>query len=112
MTPSRGEIWTVNLEPTKGHEQGKTRPALIISADGINKSRAELVIVIPVGSKDKKVPSHVKIEPPEGGVDVTSYIMCEHIRSVSTKRLVELWGTVSVPTLQEVATKLKIVLRL
>jgi hypothetical protein len=29
--PKRGEIWLVSLEPTIGHEIGKTRPGLVIS---------------------------------------------------------------------------------
>jgi mRNA interferase MazF len=35
--PKRGEIWIVSLEPVKGHEMGKTRPALVISNDINNR---------------------------------------------------------------------------
>ena len=34
---NRGDIVTVNLNPKKGHEVGKTRPAIIISNDDENK---------------------------------------------------------------------------
>lgn len=37
MPPSlkRGEIWMVSLDPIKGSEIGKTRPAIIVSSDAM-----------------------------------------------------------------------------
>ena len=29
--PSRGEIWLVDLNPARGHEQAGKRPALVVS---------------------------------------------------------------------------------
>jgi mRNA interferase MazF len=48
---SRGEIWLVGLDPTKGRDQSGMRPALIISVDIFNHGPAELVVVIPITSK-------------------------------------------------------------
>jgi mRNA interferase MazF len=31
--PKRGEVWLVQLDPTRGQEIQKTRPAVVISAD-------------------------------------------------------------------------------
>ncbi len=31
ITPRRGEVWRVNLDPARGSEQGKTRPVLVLS---------------------------------------------------------------------------------
>ena len=36
MTPLRGELWTIDLDPTRGHEQSGKRPALVISDDAFN----------------------------------------------------------------------------
>ncbi|HGJ64307.1 TPA: hypothetical protein ENS27_02830 [bacterium] len=30
--PPRGEIWLINLDPTKGHKQSRIHPSLIISS--------------------------------------------------------------------------------
>jgi len=95
-TPLRGDVWLIDLNPTKGREQSGKRPALIISADGFNKSQAELVIVLPISSKKKNIPLHVEIFPPEGGLNMPSYIKCEDIRSISKERLDEFLGTVSI----------------
>lgn len=35
MTPIRGEVWLVNLDPTIGVEIRKVRPAVVVSRDAI-----------------------------------------------------------------------------
>ena len=94
MKPKRGEIWLVDLNPVRGHEQAGIRPGLILSEDIFNSGPAGLVVVLPITTKNKNIPLHVVISPPEGGVKETSYIKCEDIRSVSIERLVSKWGTV------------------
>lgn len=108
--PNRGDIWSVNLEPTKGHEQGGERPCLIISVDSFNSSPAELVVVIPITSKNKNIPLHVEINPPEGGLSKVSYAKCEDIRSISKSRLQKYWGKLESNNLVEVERRLKLLL--
>ena len=45
----RGDIYWVNLAPTKGSEIRKKRPCVILSASPINKAR-RTVIVVPLSS--------------------------------------------------------------
>jgi mRNA interferase MazF len=45
--PSRGEIWLVNLSPTRGHEQAGKRPGLVVSVDLFNHFLASLFITLP-----------------------------------------------------------------
>jgi mRNA interferase MazF len=40
----RGEIWTVDLEPVVGSQQGKARPALIIQNDIGSRYRPVLIV--------------------------------------------------------------------
>lgn len=68
IQPARGEVWSVNLDPSKGREQAGRRPALILSVDQFNHGPAELVVVIPITSKAKGIPFHVSVNPPEGGL--------------------------------------------
>jgi mRNA interferase MazF len=44
----RGEIWEIDLNPRKGREQKGIRPCLVVSTDGMNRSRFGTVIVCPV----------------------------------------------------------------
>lgn len=108
--PLRGEIWLVDLDPTRGHEQAGKRPALVVSTNVFNKGPAGLVVVLPITSKAKGVPFHVPIRPPEGGIRQNSYVKCEDVRSVAAERLLQRWGVVSVNTMSQVADRLRILL--
>ena len=110
--PARGEVWLVDFDPTRGHEQAGKRPALIISTDRFNRSAAGLVIVLPLTSKAKNIRSHVPVRPPEGGLKSVSFIKCEDIRSVATERLARRWGRVSPDTLRAVDETVRILLEL
>lgn len=91
--PLQGEIWLFDPDPIKGNEIGKkVRPCLIISNNNWNKVRTGLVIIIPITSAKKDVLTHVRIAPPEGGLQVESFALCEHIRSISRDRLVKRLG--------------------
>jgi mRNA interferase MazF len=110
--PLRGEVWMLNFDPTRGHEQAGTRPALILSVDVFNAGSADLVIVLPITSRSKGIRSHVVVQPPEGGLSVVSYVKCEDVRSVSKERLHRRLGTISTATLAEIEDKLRILLGL
>ena len=97
--PARGEIWESDLNPSRGHEQGGTRPVLVVSVDPFNQGPSGLVIVVPLSTKDKKVRSQVPVEQGEGGLKIRSFVTCEAIRSISTDRLHSRWGTVSGTTI-------------
>ena len=49
----RGEIWEVNLNPRKGREQKGVRPCLVVSTDGMNRSRFGTVIVCPITTTER-----------------------------------------------------------
>jgi mRNA interferase MazF len=112
LAPLRGEVWVLSFDPTRGHEQAGTWPALVISVDVFNAGPADLAIVLPITSRAKGVRSHVPIEPPEGGLTVESFIKCEDVRSVSKDRLQRRLGTVSADTIAEVEARLRILLGL
>jgi mRNA interferase MazF len=107
-----GEIWIGELDPTRGHEQSGTRPVLVISDDAFNASPADLVVVLPLTTKDKRIAWHVAVEPPEGGLRARSYIKCEDIRSIAKARLRDHVGSISTETVEEVAYRLRMLLRL
>jgi mRNA interferase MazF len=109
---SRGEIWLVDFDPTRGREQRGRRPALVVSTDPFNHGPANLVVVVPLTTRERRIPMHIPLEPPDGGVRETSFAMCEMVRSVSTGRFVECWGTVERQTLALVEDRLRILLQL
>jgi mRNA interferase MazF len=110
--PSRGEVWIVDLNPTKGHEQAGVRPALVVSVNTFNQGPADLVLVLPISSVPKGIPFHVEVQPPEGGLDLRSFIKCEEIRCISKGRLRRPLGSVSDRTMEAVEDRIKIILDL
>ena len=110
--PSRGEVWQADLSPTKGHETRGTRPCLIVSVDPFNHGPAGLVVVLPITTRDKGIPLHVAVDPPEGGLTRRSFVKCEEPRSISKDRLTKRTGELAPPTLEEVGDRLRILLGL
>lgn len=93
--PCQGDIWLFDPDPVKGREIGKKiRPCLILSNNLLNKGSSELLIVIPITSIDKGIPSHIRLDPPGGGLAVTSFAICEQIRCISKERLVKKLGSI------------------
>jgi mRNA interferase MazF len=45
MTPHRGEVWWVSLDPAQGSEIRKTRPCLVLTIDVVNRNRNTVVVV-------------------------------------------------------------------
>jgi mRNA interferase MazF len=109
---SRGEIWLSDPNPVRGHEQAGTRPVLVVSADAFNHGPAQLVVVVPLTTRDREIPLRVRIDPPDGGVKEPSFAMCEAVRSISTDRLVRRWGSVESTTIATVEDRLRILLEL
>jgi hypothetical protein len=59
------------------------------------KQRFGLTVIVPITSRAKEFPLHVRLDPPEGGLHKISYIKCEDVRSVSVERLSKPLGRVS-----------------
>ncbi len=108
----RGEIWWTELDPVKGSEMRKTRPALIVSVDGVGK--LPLRVVVPLTDWDDafyEYPWMVFIANDlENGLDKIVAADCLNIRSVSTKRLLDKIGDIRPETLEDVLAAISIVL--
>jgi len=110
--PIRSEIWIADLNPTRGHEQSGKRPVLVVSDDLFNTGAAGLIIILPLTTRYKGIASHVEISPSEGGVRQVSYIKCEDIRSISKDRVTDYIGTVEEATMEAIAYRLRLLLKL
>ena len=92
--PRRGDIWLVDFGTPIGREQAGRRPAVVVSDDLMNAGPSGLVIVVPLTSTQRDLPSHVEIDP-AAGLDDASYAKCEDVKSISMERLVHAIGAVS-----------------
>ena len=108
----RGEVWLVDFGDPVGREQAGLRQAAVVSADPLNESRAGVVIVVPVTTSRRALPSHVEIDTVASGLDAVSYAKCEDMKSVSEDRFVALLGTVDAEIGFQIGRVLKLLLDL
>lgn len=88
----RGDIHLVDLEPVRGSEADKQRPAVIVSNDGANATAGRLgrgvVTVVPVTANTARVyPFQVLLLADASGLAVDSKAQAEQVRSISVERL-------------------------
>lgn len=85
---ARGDIYFVDLNPTKGREQAGRRPVLIVSSDAIN--RQPLVVTIVVGTDAKNVPRdypvNIRVTAAETGLPLDTVFLGFQIRSLDPSR--------------------------
>lgn len=92
MECRRGEIWWVDLDPTKGKEAKKIRACLIIQND-IGNEESELTTIVPFLSR-KNYPFVVNVQPSElNRLDKERGLHFNQIRSVDSSRLKTKLGT-------------------
>ena len=103
----------VDLRPTRGREQdGTRRPALVLSVDKFNHGPADLVIVVPITTTQRSIPTHVLVPQGEAGLTFDSYIKCEDLRSISKDHLVRYMGDVTYPRIESVQRYVRLLLGL
>lgn len=93
----RGDVVLADLDPVRGNEVAKTRPAVVVSNDGANRRAVQLgrgvVTVVPVTSNtDRIFPFQVLLEDVPG-LRVASKAQAEQVRSVSVERIGRVLGT-------------------
>ena len=88
----RGEVRLVDLDPTRGSEADKRRPAVIVSNDGANSTAERLgrgvLTVVPVTSRTERVhPFQVMLPALETGLRLDSKAQAEQVRAVAFARI-------------------------
>ena len=107
-SPKRGEIWDIDLNPTKGQEINKIRPAIVISSDGVGKLR--LKIVVPITEWQAAFDGnfwHVQIQnTATNGLTKVSAADALQTRSLSIERFLKYRGRTTKQELEEIVQAL------
>lgn len=110
----RGEVWSVNLDPTIGSEIKKQRPAVIVNRDSIGI--LPLKIIVPITGWQEafaKAPWLVPVEKnAQNGLTKKSAADTLQVRSISEQRLVKRLGELSSDDLEKIAVALKLTLQI
>ena len=96
-TPTRGDVYLIELDPTRGSEIRKTRPCLVISPDELNQ-HLRTVIVAPMTTGGKAYLWRVRCR----FRDRSGFVAIDQIRTVDSERLVKRVGRIAPSTLSAV----------
>ncbi|MFD7630572.1 type II toxin-antitoxin system PemK/MazF family toxin [Streptomyces sp. NPDC059851] len=108
----RGDIHMIDLEPVRGSEANKTRPAVLVSHNAANDSVERhgrgVVTVVPLTSNTARVLSfQVFLSAEEAGLPKDSKVQCEQIRAVTVERVRQRIGTVPRRRMAEIDAALR-----
>jgi mRNA interferase MazF len=113
----RGEVRLVDLEPVRGSEASKRRPAVLVSNDRANATAMRLgrgvVTVVPVTSNVSRVFAFQTLLPADRtGLTADSKAQAEQVRSVAVERIGAVLGQVPVDLMRELDEALRVHLQL
>jgi mRNA interferase MazF len=105
--PERGDIVTINFDPSQGSEIKKRRPALVISPKNYNQ-KVGLALVCPITSHKKGYPFEVEL--PENKF-INGVILADHVKSFDWRiRKVEFVMPASKDIMEETIDKLSAII--
>lgn len=102
LTPERGDVFLVSLDPTLRHEIQKTRPCLIVSPDEMNHHLGT-ALVAPMIAGGRAYPFRI----PCRFKGRRGYIVLNQMKTVDRARLVSRLGMISGPTLEKALSVLR-----
>jgi mRNA interferase MazF len=113
----RGDICVIELDPVRGTEANKSRPAVIVSNDGANSTATRLgrgvLTVVPVTSNvDRVYPFQVVLPAEFTGLSVDSKAQAEQVRSIDVVRVQRRLGSVPPELMHELDEALRLHLAL
>jgi len=113
----RGDIVAVSLDPARGSEASKTRPAIVVSNDAASATASRLgrggITVVPVTSNIARVyPFQVLLRAAETGLRQDSKAQAEQVRSVAVERIGKQIGRLPAAAMAELDEALRIHLAL
>ena len=96
-----GQIVWVNLSPVIGSEQAGHRPAVVVSSTDYLASIPNVVIVVPITTRDRGLPNHVRLQGDLHLPGEASFAMTEQPRTIDRRRTTRDGGHVDVEPLRE-----------
>jgi len=108
MAPRRGEVWWVELDPTRGSEIKKTRPCIVIGANVLNVQR-RTIVVVPLSTSPQEAPP---LLVPVVCAGRRALAVTDQIRAVAKERLTRRVGQLSPDDLRAVEDALRVILEL
>jgi mRNA interferase MazF len=106
------DIWLVNLNPSRGTEPGKIRPAVVIQTNLLNQTGHLSTLICPITSQLSAEENilRVRVGMTNSGLDQESEILVDQIRALDNQRFIEKLGRLSPSKSIELHQKLQAIL--
>ena len=113
MSIKRGDIFYVDLNPTKGSEQAGRRPVIVIQ-NNVGNEMSPTIIIAPLTTKkfSKEYPTNVHIKKGTASLKEDFVILLSQIRTIDKKRLERKIGSLFEEILAKMDEAIKISLGL
>lgn len=111
--PTSGEIVELDLGAPEGREAGSRHPAIVVTAQRVLDAGPSVIHVVPLTSTIRSFHSEVVVEPDHANrLEVTSSAQCQHIRSISPRRIIGVRGNVGATVLSQLRESIAVILDL
>ena len=109
--PNSGDVVDLDLGHPEGHEAGFRDPAVVVTAQRVLAASPSAIHVVPLTSTIRQFHSEVALAPDgANGLSVESAAQCQHIRSVSPRRILEVRGNVGIAALAQIREVIAVLL--
>jgi mRNA interferase MazF len=91
------EIWLVNLNPSRGTEPGKIRPAVVVQTNLLNQLDHPSTLICPITTKLSESENilRVRLDVVGTGLEMASEVLVDQIRAFDNRRFLEKLGKLS-----------------
>lgn len=106
-----GDVIQLDLGAPEGREAGFRHPAVVVTAQRILDAQPNVIQVVPLTTTVRAFAAEVTIEPDSvNGLRNTSVAQCQHVRSVSTRRVDEVIGNIGPAAVTQLRDTLGLIL--
>lgn len=75
----QGDIIWLDFDPQAGHEEGKRRPAIVVSGNDALALIKSIALVCPVTSRSRPFPTHIALDE---RTKTRGLILCEQVKAL------------------------------
>ncbi len=113
MIVHRGTVVLIELDPAVGHEQRGVRPCVVVSDPAVNADqRFPLIAVVPLTGTAGQGALYPELAPGASGLSKMSFALVDQIRSVDKRRIIRVYGVITVDELKALDQGLELFLGL
>ena len=109
--PISGDVVDLDLGAPEGREAGFRHPAVVVTAQRILAASPSVIHVVSLTSTVRRFHSEIVLAPDElNGLEVESAAQCQHVRSVSPRRVLRVRGNIGAEALAQIRETIAVLL--